>query len=98
MGFLPWCRAGEEGCCVHIPSMDACILFCFAFMLFLGPHSLELQELPGQGNSLQGDAMECVPSLLCAPRRGTALPMTVSPSALGAREEAGERASGWEGV
>lgn len=82
-GFLPWCGEGKGGFCVHIPSIHACGLFCFAFMLFLVLQSLELQELPGEGNSLQGDATVWVLSLLCLHRcRGTALPVVVSPSAL----------------
>lgn len=81
--FFPWCRGGEEGCRVHIPSIHACFLFRFAFMLFLGLQSPELQELPGKSNSLQGEATVWVLSLLCLHRcRGMALPVMVSPSAL----------------
>lgn len=56
-------REEESADSVHVASKHACISFHFAFMLLLGLQSLELQKLPGKGNSLQGEATGPVPAV-----------------------------------
>lgn len=61
---------GERECCsVHVASKHACISFHCAFMPLLGLQSLELQELPGKGNSLQGEATGPAPAVTEALQR-----------------------------
>lgn len=97
-GLFP--GAGEEKRAATFTFLSfTCVSLRFVFTLLLGLRSLELQEPLGKGSSLQGEATAW--PLRCRgarTSRGTALPAMVSPSALGARGEAGERASGWEGV